>query len=180
MASVDPGAEFSLTYEVQPDDLGEIWAAEPEMRRLRTRAVFSTVLLALLCALLTAFTVVVEFKSVAERSSGVPGWIYVVDLVLWGLVIWGSFIHLAPGHETTRQARLAGQCPAPRPPPRQARPRGHSLHLIDYHGAVRVALPKRGLGNPDLLPALREFLIRSTGGQSLAATLGTAAGEPRP
>ena len=105
MASVDPGAEFSLTYEVQPDDLGEIWAAEPEMRRLRTRAVFSTVLLALLCALLTAFTVVVEFKSVAERSSGVPGWIYVVDLVLWGLVIWGSFIiwHLG----TKRLARRA-------------------------------------------------------------------------
>ena len=31
------------------------------------------------------------------------------------------------------------------------------FHLIDYHGAVRVALPKRGLGNPDLLPALREL-----------------------
>ena len=152
------------------------------MRRLRTRAVFSTVLLALLCALLTAFTVVVEFKSVAERSSGVPGWIYLVDLVLWGLVIWGSFIiwHLGTKRLARRawraSARLHGRhqdklgpggIASTEPDGTQAlvpwasidriRETKRAFHLIDYHGAVRVALPKRGLGSPDLLPALREL-----------------------
>jgi hypothetical protein len=75
MTSVNPGSEFSLTYEVQPDDLKEIFAAEPDRRRARSRIAFSTVLWALPCAILTAFTIA------AERSSGVPGWIYVVNVV---------------------------------------------------------------------------------------------------
>jgi YcxB-like protein len=205
MASVDPGAEFSLTYEVQPDDLGEILAAEPEIRRLRTRAAFSTVLLALFGAVLTAFTVVAELNSVAERSSGVTGWIYVVDVVLWGIVFWGSFIiwRLSPKGLARRgwrvSVRLHGRhhdkvgprgIASTEPDGTQAlipwtsidriRETKRAFHLIDHHGAVRVALPKRGLDSPDLLPALREFLIHSTGGQPLAVTPGAAAGEPMP
>lgn len=37
--------------------------------------------------------------------------------------------------------------------------------LLGHNGAVRVVLPMRGLEDPHLIPALREFLNHSVNGQ---------------
>jgi hypothetical protein len=142
---------------------------------------------ALIGAAFTAVTVALDLPSVVKSSSGAPGWMYVVDGVIWGgLVAYLARIawRLSPkrlGRRAWRvHAALRGRhrdevgpngvrCTAPDGTEMfipwstigRIGETGHAFHLIDHHGAVRNALPKRGLPSPDLIPALREFLHRS-------------------
>jgi len=148
---------------------------------------FAAVLWALIGAAFTAVTVVLDLPSVVKDSPGAPGWMYVVDGAIWGgLVAYQARIvwRLSPKRLARRtwriHAALHGRhsdevgpdgvtCTAPDGTqvfiPWATIDRigetGHAFHLIDHQGAVRNALPKRGLPSPDLIPALREFLNRS-------------------
>jgi len=53
----------------------------------------------------------------------------------------------------------------------QIRETDKAFYLLDHRGATRYILPKRGLPNPDLIPALREFLNRSVNGQASPAAV---------
>jgi len=151
---------------------------------------FAAVLWALIGAVFTAVTVALDLPSVVKDSSGAPGWMYVVDGVMWGLVAyWARIVWwLSPERLGRRAWRIQDElhgrhrdevgpdgvsCTAP-DGTRMLIPwasidrigeTGHAFHLIDHRGAVRTALPKRGLPSPDLIPAFREFLNRSVGAQ---------------
>lgn len=56
----------------------------------------------------------------------------------------------------------------------------HAFHLLGRGGYTLAVLLKRGLDSPDLIPALREFLNHSAGGQLASASPGTAAGASQP
>jgi hypothetical protein len=183
-ASPDPG--FSLSYELQPGDLAEIEAASPGRRRRRGYIVSTVVMLALIAAAFTALTV---------GSSGVPRWVYPIDGVIWGAVAaWTRIAWRLGPKQLARRAfrgtpRLHGrhcekidsrgviwiapdgvQTFIPWSGLRRVRETEHAFMLEDNVGAVLSTLPKRGLQSPDLIPALREFLSCSVGGQPPAAT----------
>jgi hypothetical protein len=162
----------------------------------------ATVIWALIGAAFTAVIVALDLPSVVKNSSGAPGWMYVVDAVIWFLVVsWGRIVwRLSPKRLARRTWRINVQlhgrhhdevgpggmtCTAadgtqvliPWASIDRIRETEHAFHLIDHRGAVRDALPKRGLPSPDLIPALREFLNRSVDGQPPTAAPDSAAGE---
>src|SRR6266567_659149 len=162
MASADPEAGFSFTYELQPEDFEDLFAAEQKRRHRRTRIMFATVLWALIGAFLTAVTVTLNLRSVVKFSSGAPGWMYVVDAFIWGLVANGGRIiwRLSPKRLSRRfwrsnvqlhgrhldQVRPSGitytapdgtQVLIPCTSIDHIRETAHSLLLIDHRGDVR-------------------------------------------
>lgn len=190
VASADPETGFSFTYELQPDDLEDLFAAEQKRRLQRARTMFATVLWALFGAVFTAITVALNLRSVVRSSSGAPGWMYVVDAVIWGLVAYWGYIswRLSPKRLARRSWRsnvqLHGrhhdqvgpngmtytasdgtQVLIPWTAIDDVRETKRSFLLIDHRGEVRNSLPKRGLSSPDLIPGLREFLNRFIHGQ---------------
>lgn len=205
MTSTDPGADFSLTYELQADDLQDLFATRPERKWRQARFIYATVMWALLGAALTAVTVALNLPSVVKNSSGAPSWMYIVDAAVWffviccGVTVW----RLSPKRLARRTWRSNTQlhgchhdevgpgginCTAPDGIQMlipwasidYIRETEHAFHLIDHRGATRNTLPKRGLPSPDLILALREFLNRSVDGQSLTAAPDSAAGESKP
>jgi hypothetical protein len=186
MPTTDPGTGFSFTYELQPYDLEDMCAAEQKRRHRRTRAMVAAVSWVLLGAAFTAVTVALNLRSLVKDSSGAPGWMYVVDVVIWTLVAnWASIIwRLSPRRLARRfwnsNVQLHGrhhdrvdpdgiaytapdgtQVRIPWPSIDNVRETERSFLLIDHRGDVRICLPKRGLSSPDLIPALREFLNHS-------------------
>ena len=144
---------------------------------------FAAVIWALFGAVLTAVTVALNLRSVVRSSSAAPSWMYLVDVVIWGLVAyWGYIIwRLSPKRLARRwwrsNVQLHGrhhdqvspggitytaadgtQVLIPWTTIDDVRETEHSFLLIDHRGVVRNSLPKRGLSSPDLIPALREFL----------------------
>lgn len=206
MTSADPGPGFSLTYELEPDDLKEVYVARPKRKRRRSYAMLNTVLWAVLVAALTAVTVALDLPSVVKDTSGTPGWLYVVDAVIWGLVAYGARLvwRLSPTRFARRARRIIRQRGGGRhhdevgpggvtciePDGTQVftpwtgidriRETERAFHLFNHRDAMRALLPKRGLSSPDLIPALREFLNRSVDGQPPAAAADAAAGESKP
>jgi hypothetical protein len=170
----------------------------------RNRIISATVMWALIGAVFTTVTVAFNLTSVVKNSSGAPGWMYVVDAVIWFLVVyWGGIVwRLSPKRLARRSWRINVQlhgchhdevgpggmtCTAPDGTQvfipwasiDHLRETEHAFHLIDHRGDVRNALPKRGLPSPDLIPALREFLNRSVDGQPPTAAPDSAAGESK-
>src|SRR5450756_3062268 len=90
MTSADPGAGFSLNYELQPDDLQDSIAARPQRKRQRTRLIFATVGWALIDAAFTAVTVALDLPSVVKNAEGAPSWMYVVDAAIWFCLLYTS------------------------------------------------------------------------------------------
>jgi hypothetical protein len=196
-------AVFTLEYEMQPDDLREILAGNPRIRRKRRSLAGRLALWVVLAVAITAFAVVLSFRSGGTDAgraiiwiAGALGW---MAAAIAGVYLW----RFSP----ERQARRAWQ----KAPEFQGRARDHvepagvrsvlangtehfhpwgvlagtretslAFHLLDANGRIRVALPKRGLERPDQLPALREYLNRVVNKQPPAAPASTAAGEPQP
>jgi hypothetical protein len=202
MTTAGSGTGFLLSYELEPGDLQEMEAANIVRRRRRTRIMFGMVPLPLFAAAFTAITVALDSPSLVKDSAGAPGWMYVVDTICWSLfVFWASVAwRLSPkrlGRAVWRTSpQLHGRhhdeidsrgvtCTAPDGTETftpwaslvRVRETEHAFHLLDDRGALRISLPKRGLDGPSRIPALREFLNRSVGGQSPVATL---ASEPEP
>jgi len=204
MASTDPGVRFSLTYELEPGDLQDLFAARPGRKWRQARFIYATVVWALLGAALTAVTVALDLSSVVKNSSGAPSWMYVVDAAIWffvaycGVIVW----RLIPKRRARRAWRGnthlrgrrhdevgPGSISCTTPDGTQIvipwtnidyiRETGNSFHLINHRGVTLTTLPKRGLPSPDLIPALREFLNRSVKGQPSTAVPDSAAGEPK-
>jgi hypothetical protein len=190
MTSASPGPGFLLVYELQPEDLQDLYGAGPNRRRRRVRIMLTAVPWALIGAAFTAVTVALDLPSVVKDSSGAPGWMYVVDGVIWGGVVayLAHVWRLSPKRLARRAWRIhaevhgrhrdevgpdGARCTAPDGTQMfipwatidRIGETGHAFHLIDHRGAVRNALPKRGLPSPDLIPALREFLNRSVSAQ---------------
>jgi YcxB-like protein len=201
MTSTGPETDFSLTYELQPDDLQDLFATRPERKRRRARVIYATVIWALLDAALTAVTVALDLPSVVKNSPGAPSWMYVVDATIWLFVINGAIIvwRLSPKRLVRRAWRSSTQLHGrhhdevgpggityTQPDGLQIvtpwnrfdyiRETEHAFHLIDHRGATQTTLPKRGLPSPDLIPALREFLNRSVNGQLSTAASDSAVG----
>jgi YcxB-like protein len=201
MSSAAPEAGFSLTYELQPDDLIGLQVPEAWRRRQRTRLMYATVGWALIGAAFTAVIAAFDLPSVVKDSSGAPGWMYPIDLGFWfvvvyfGRIVWGLSLKRIARRAWRTNVQLHGRhhdevatdsmtCTAPDGTQviipwasiDRIRETEHAFHLIDHHGAVRNSLPKRGLPSPDLIPALREFLNRSVDRQPPTATPGSAAG----
>lgn len=187
MASTDPGAGFSITYEAQPEDLQDVIAARPQRRRRRVRITVATAVWAVIGVALTAITVALDLPSVVKNSTGAPSWMYVVDVVLWFFVAKGAVVtwRLSPKRLARRVWRsnpqIRGSHHAEVEPGgiSHARPDGTQMsspwanidriretesafHLVNRRGATWSTLPKRGLADPDMVPALREFLNHST------------------
>jgi YcxB-like protein len=194
MTSAESGTGFSLSYELQPGDLAELLAVKPGRRRRRIRILNSLVLWVLFGVAWTALTVAFDHPSVVKNSTGAPGWMVASDIVIWALVVLqaSSAWRLSPKRLARRVWRASPQLHgrhydvidsrgvtwiAPdgtqtfRPWTSLVRVREteYAFYLQDGNGDVQATLPKRGLHSPDLIPALREFLARSVGGQSSAA-----------
>lgn len=193
MTSMGPMEGFSLTYELQPDDLQELIATDTR-RRGRRRLIGAAVGWALINAAFTAVMVALDLPSVVKNSSGAPSWMYVVNAAIWFFVIYCAVAawHLKPKRLTLRfwrrnpqyhgihrdEVSSSGitavapdgtQVSTPWASIAQIRETEKAFHLLDQHDAIRCVLPKRGLPSPDLIPALREFLNRSINGQQSPA-----------
>lgn len=204
MTSADPGAGFSLTYELQPGDLQDLFATRPERKHRRTRVIFATAMSTLTGATLTAITVALDLPSVVKNSSGAPSWMYVIDAAIWFFVANGAVIawRLSPKRLARRawrsETQLHGRhrdevgpggisCLAPDGTQLSTpwatidyiRETENAFHLIDHRGATLTTLPKRGLPGPNLIPNLREFLNHSVNRQPPTAIPGSAADESR-
>jgi hypothetical protein len=203
MTGTAPEAGFSLAYELKPDDFEEIYRAEPTRKRLRTGWAFAAVPFVLVSAILTIFTVTVDLKAGANNSSGAPGWIYVVDATMWGLAAFPSLLvwRLSPRrlarrywddnvgrhgryHDEVGPGGLVARAPdgsqvsVPWAAIVRVDETDRAFSAVDYDDQVRIVLPKRGLASPDLVPALREFLNNSAGGQPPAAASAAAHDAP--
>jgi hypothetical protein len=190
MSSAGPGTGFSLTYELQADDLRELVATIAQRKLSRTRIIFSTAGWAPVNAAFTAVTVALDLPSVVKNSSGAPSWMYVVDAAGWLFVAYGAVIawKLSPKRVALSvwrsDSRLHGwhrdevgsggltsiapdgtQVSTPWATMASMKETDTAFHLVDSQGAVRITLPKRGLPSPDLIPALREYLKQSVGRQ---------------
>jgi hypothetical protein len=189
------GTEFSLSYELRPEDLQQLVSSRARAKRkdLRTRAVFGIILMGILAAFLTAFTAALDLTSAAKGSSPAPSWMYAVDVILWCLVFFyvRAAWRLSPKRMARRaweespqahgrhrdlvdQAGLTGIGPdgawgmVPWATLSQVDENGDAFKLIDHDGETRAVLPKRGLAHPGSIPALREFLNRSVAARSAA------------
>ncbi len=203
MTSSDPVAGFSLTYELLPDDLQDLFAASAERKRRRGRLIFAAVVWALFGAAFTAVTVELDRLSVVRNSSGAPSWMYVVGAVIWLFVALCAVTawRLSPKRLARRTWRASpqlhgrhrdevgsGGVTTVQPDGIQTsipwanigsiRETEKVFDLLDHRGATRVILPKRGLPRPDL-PALREFLHRSVNGCPSPAAIPDAGAESK-
>jgi len=188
---------------MQPDDLREIVAGNPRMRRKRRSLAARLALWVVLAVAITATAVVLSIRSVGNDSSRaviciVAGALCWLAAATAGTYLWRS----SPGRLARRawqwapefQGRARDQVePAgvrcvmangtehfhPWGVLAGARETSGAFHLLDANGGIRVVLPKRGLERPDQLPALREYLNRVVNKQPPAAPASTAVGEPQ-
>lgn len=199
-----PAPVFSLEYEVQPPDLREVIVGTPGARRKLIAAVALAISWGLLTASFTAITVALNYPSVVKDSTGAPGWMYAVDLLLWLLTAWIAVT--AWRHSAGRLARVAIQKRPeyqgrihdhvetggfrsiyangteiffPWATIHRVRETTHTFQLLDHDDQVRGVLPKRGLQSPELLPALHTFLNHAVAGQPPTAAASATAGEPQ-
>jgi hypothetical protein len=194
MGGPRPETGFSLSYELQPGDLAEMIGASPRVKRSRTRNLFTVVLWALLGVAFTAITIALNHPSVVKDSHGAPSWMYVIDGVIWVLVFAGAILvwrtnpkrlarrtwrnnHRLHGRNhdeidsrgVTWTSPDGSQAFIPWATLARVRETDRAFVLQDDDGDGLAVLPKRGLHNPELIPALREFLNRSAGELSAAA-----------
>ena len=196
---ISPGQSpaFSLTYDLEPGDLREIYAAAPGRRRARIRAATNLGAWGLIAIVLTLATAALDQPSVALNLPGAPSWMYVADLVSWLLAAWGIMwvVRLSPARMTQRAWRSrpefqgrhhdevtelgvtsispdASEAFTPWSAVTGIRETDHYFQLLDDHDRVRHELPKRGLQSPDLISPLRQFMQ-----QAVSAPLQPAAGD---
>lgn len=186
MTTASPGASFSLTYELQPDDLQELLTARFQRKRQRARLIFAWALMNAVFITLATVTVALVLPSVVKNAGGAPSLLYVVDAAIWVFVARGAVAvwRMSPKRLARRVWRSNSQLHGRHQD--QVGPGGitwiapdgtqestpwadidyiheteNHFHLIDHHGATLSTLPKRGLPSPGLIPALREFLNHS-------------------
>jgi hypothetical protein len=92
-------ANFTLTYELARSDLADIAAVNRSRKRRRTRALRGFVLSLLPALAFTAITVALSVPSVVKDSTGAPGWMYGLDVLLWvaAVILGRSVWLLSPG-----------------------------------------------------------------------------------
>ena len=193
MTSADPRTGFSLAYELRPDDFKDFFRTQPSRKSARRGWLFFAVTCTVIAAILTAFTVTVDLKAGAGQSATAPGWLYVVTVGVWGGVAFSCFFVrvLSPSrlarhmfdespsdHGRHHEDVGPGGIFATKPDGSQVispwsifgrvTETEVAFNLLDHDDRVRCVLLKRGLANPDLIPALREFLHHSVDGQSPA------------
>lgn len=196
MVSAGPGPSFSLTYEVTAEDLREMLAISPILRRRRRRRAISFAGWAVLAPVATA--------GVAGQGPGLgDASLLGLAFLFWLLCLISALtlVRFSPRQVARRyrhnHPELAGvhrdevgpggvTCVMPTgisvfmPWHTFAglRETERAFYLLDDEGDCRQALPKRGLASPDLIPPLREFLAGAVGGQSAAAPPRDPAAEP--
>jgi hypothetical protein len=201
MTEAGADSSFALTYEIQSADLEELLIAHVGRKRIRVLRVRLSVSLAtwaLITAAFTAITVIVDLPSVVQGSTGAPGWLYVVDIVIWFVfagvvrVMWRQSPRRVVRRHWRGRAGLEGSqhvevdargvtSTGPDGSARftpwtalaSVRETDNAFHLVDHRGRVRHLLLKRGLRSQDMIPALREFLGNSIGGRPSAGVPGS-------
>lgn len=181
--SPDRSPAFSLSYDLEPGDLRETYAAYPGRRRSRIRAATHLGAWGLIAVVLTLATMAMDEQSVPLNSPGAPSWMYAADLAAWLLAVWGIIwvVGLSPGRMAQRVWRAlpefrgrhrdevtdlgvtsiapdATQAFTPWSAVTGIRETDRSFQLLGETGRVRHELPKRGLQNPDLISPLRQFM----------------------
>lgn len=181
----DPGPEsgFTLSYELEIGDLRDQYAAMQSRRRQRVRRTYVAVIWGLIAAVLGAFLVAVHFTSASSHASDAPGWLYLFDAAIWVLICiqlrmiwqlnprrlakraWNMAVtpqgrhrdEVGPGGITWTSAD-GSQARFPWSTVGSYIETERAFHLLDHRGRMRNTLPKRGLPDQDLIPALRTFL----------------------
>ena len=196
MPPAGPGPSFSLTYEVTAEDLREMLATSPILRRRRRRRAVSFAGWAVLAPVATA--------GVAGEGPG-PGDASLLGLafLFWLLCLISALtmVRFSPRQVARRylhnHPELAGVHREEVGPSgvTYVMPSGISMfmpwhtlagvretdrafYLLDDEDRCKQALPKRGLAGPDLIPRLREFLAGAIGGAQAAAPPHDPAAEP--
>ena len=184
MTDPDPNTGFTLSYSITADDLKEVLTRNPALRRRRARLIPGLVAWALLALLFTAAAVTQAQRS--GQLSPADGLLLILWLPILGIV--AVLLRLSPQRlartALRKQQRLHGrhtikvgsdgvttiepdgsQGFSPWTTIDRIHETGQAFHLFDIDGRMRARLPKRGLGNPDLIPALRDFVHRSVDDQ---------------
>jgi hypothetical protein len=201
----NPAADFVLNYELRPDDLLDVVRAGSNRQRRRVRSVYNAAGWALIGAILTAITIILDLPSVVKDSSGAPGLMYLGDAVIWAVVLYYARIawRLNPKRLVRRvwrvQVGLDGRhrdevgaegitsiAPngtlvfKPWATFTRFRETDDAFLLVNQHERVDISLPKRGLPSPDLISSLREYLDRSVGRPPAGSMdpAGTSGSEP--
>jgi len=202
------GPQFSLSYELRPEDLQQLVSGRARARRKdrRTRVIAALILFALFGVVFTVYTVALDLPSVGPDPAGAPSWMYAVDVLLWSLIIMDvrAAWRLSPARVARRawerrpqihghhrdlvdQAGVTAVGPdgswvmVPWANVRSVDETGEAFKLIGRDDATRIVLPKRGLPDPGSVPALREFLNRSVAahsGERAEAAAATTADDP--
>jgi hypothetical protein len=203
MAGEAPPA-FTLEYEVQPQDVQDLVVAMPGVKDKLTIAVVAAMLSGLVAVGFTAITIALNYHSAVVSATGAPDGLYVADLALWlvtAFLAWAAWQHspemLARAAikktpqfrgRTRAQVETSGitaitvsgtEVFHPWATIDRVRETTRAFHLLDLDGRVLAILPKRALGSPDLLSALRTFLKQAVA-QRPPAAASTAADESQP
>lgn len=176
--------KISFEYELEIGDIRDMCSVLPGRKNRRTRFIAASISFVLLAGVVTSVDVALSFPSVVKNSPGVPGWMYIVSVILWWfavrlvLVSW----RLAPKRLARRiwrkEPQLHGrhhdkvgpegvtwikpdgvQVSFPLTKIDYIRETRTSFYLFDAQDNILSCLPKRGLASPDLAPKLRESLI---------------------
>jgi len=185
---------YSLEYEIEPGDITDMLAGNPE-RSGRRESQLAVMIILSLAAVVASALAIRHLKSAA----GAGDWVLIGVAGFWfgviqqGQVLWQT---------SPRQiARRAFQKPWLQGNVREQVETGgirsiaangietffpwtflvkvhetaRAFHLLSQDGRPQVSLPKRALENPALIPKLREFLDHATGGQTAMADPDTRA-----
>lgn len=186
-----PVPAFTLEYDIQPQDVRELFVAKTGVRNKLIAAVAAAILWGVSAGTVAAISIVLTHHSGVNGSA--VG-IYLVDLWLW--VFTAGLVRAAKKRSPGRLARVAIK----KIPELQGRTRdqvetggirsfsangsevfvawatidrvretSRAFLLLGHDGHVQTVLPKRALDSPDLLSALRIFLKQPLVQQPLAA-----------
>ena len=192
---------FTLEYDIQPQDVRELVAGPPRARYKLIIAVVAAIAWGLITVAVTVITLTLTFRSSVHSSDGSLGGVYLVDVALclttalsaW--VAWqrspGRLARVAVKRTPEFQGRACDYLETegirsitangievfhPWSAIDQVRETTRAFQLLDHNGGIRAVLPKRVLGSPDLLLALRAFLQQAIQ-QEPPAAASTAADE---
>jgi hypothetical protein len=193
MSANAPAAAFTLSYDIELDDVIEMTQMDARRRKFRRRAVLVLLVYLILVGALTALIVVLNRPS--GVGPGAPGWMYVIATLGWLLIllalravwrlspgvlarrIWRSRPGIqGPHSEEISDAGILIISPGPKTvfhPWSDYTSTEETTRAFYIAGgpAHRLALPKRGLPDASRIPELRQFLLLAIpGGGDQAAT----------
>jgi hypothetical protein len=183
MSTGDIPHGFTITYEMRPDDFVDLMKTSAAGRRHRHRYTVSVVVWALLPVVIAA-----DELEVRHQGTTVPSWVYAAQVfavliaLFYGRALWrlsprrlgARAWRRAPGFHGRAQDVIDDTGVSSTSPDgtRQYWPwtaitrvveTEQAFYLMNGRGEPAVALPKRGLTDPGLVPELRDFIQRSVG-----------------